>query len=194
MDKAVSISPVFEIYVKRVHSTVEYISYSEFIWYEAFHHWIRPCFCKCTKQQQQQQKTIVHGQQGHKLTNSFLAGTLPAWTQPTLELHFMSVIRSHKLRLWVSRSASSAETEKWRKKERTPHLNFTLGQHLSLDRCYCVWVKDLQEREKTLWRKKKRTGGDWYPSSCHFHWLGSGPITQAQLEDEPTHKQTERDW
>ena len=36
MDKALSISPVFEINVKWVHSTVEYSSYSEFIWYAAF--------------------------------------------------------------------------------------------------------------------------------------------------------------
>lgn len=154
MDKALSIPPVFEINVKWVHSTVEYSSYSEFIWHEAFHRWIRLCFCKCTQIKKKFKKTH---------------SARPAGTQADKLLPLREPCQHEPNQLWNSTSClllgptssgcdfhapphpqkQKNEKKKKKKREREPHLNFTLGQHLSLDRRYCVRVKDLQEREKT---------------------------------------------
>lgn len=90
----------------------------------------------------------------------------------------MTVIRSHKLELWFSRTASSAEnTGKWKK---VPHLNFSLGQNSSppvrpRPSPTHMWklYKNMKKR-KTKARKKVQ-------ATCHFHWLGSGPIMDTAL-------------
>ena len=48
---------------------------------------------------------------------------------------------------------------------------FHLVNTCPLMRCFCVEVKDLQRHEELRGPEKTIS------STCHFHWLGSGPIT-----------------
>ena len=108
---------------------------------------------------------------------------LSSFTTP----QFMSVIRSQKLLLQLSWSASATEIQK---KWREFHLNVSLGQCLSLDRCFWVQVKDLEGHEKCFSKKDQKR--QYSPHVISIGWAQIPP--QAQLEGEQTHTHTNMLW
>lgn len=101
----------------------------------------------------------------------------------------MSVIMSHKLRCdFHGPTDPQKHKEKMR---REPHLNVSLGQYLSLDRCICAQVKDLQEHGKRCSKKKKDRRRQFPRPVISIGW--AQVPSQAQLEDEPTRAYRETD-
>lgn len=124
--------------------------------------------------------------------NSFLMGTLPVWTQPAISCPSPHCNSTSWLLLGPTSSSCDfhgpPHPQKHRKMKRVPHLNFSLGQYLSLDRCFNVQVKDLQEHEKRCSKKDQQRQ---YPRPViSIGWVQVP--SQRHSWKMSTHKHTER--